>query len=188
MTMTNKKFDAVPKSVQIDLDNMSVKLNAISTSHKVEQVGYFIWVSNTEKTDKDAYNNLGMRWSPKRNQWYFAHPQSPKRKYKQRPKANSKPTPMNAVRDKYSHTKIELSERDKLEQELANIEKMFTVDSGENHINLAKMRGYILSKLLKLDNVEDTDATVIDNTEKVEDEDISKEDAVATLRDLFSSK
>lgn len=39
----------------------------------VEQVGVWVWVTNTQKTDAQALKGLGMKWSAKKSAWYWAN-------------------------------------------------------------------------------------------------------------------
>ena len=46
---------------------------ALERSWGVEQVGVWVWVTNTQREDATALKELSIKWSPKKKAWYWAN-------------------------------------------------------------------------------------------------------------------
>ena len=49
------------------------KSNELNRPWGVEQVGVWVWVTNTQKEDAKSLKELGMKWSGKKKAWYWAN-------------------------------------------------------------------------------------------------------------------
>jgi hypothetical protein len=49
------------------------KCNEINASWGVEQIGVWVWVTNTKFDEKESLKSLGMKWSGKKKAWYWAN-------------------------------------------------------------------------------------------------------------------
>ena len=180
--MASNKFNQIPKSVQDGIDDMIKKLNSTSLPHKIEQIGYWIWVSETQKPDKDFYKSLGLRWSSKKNMWFWSHPQSPKPRYYRKRKENSntrsaKSKPANMPLQDFVNEHKSLPEKEQLEMEIESWENALNIDSGENHVNI---RNEIINRQKRLE-----DLIAKENESTMDKDEVSQEDVLASLRDLF---
>ena len=49
------------------------KSNELNRPWGIEQVGVWVWVTNTQKSDAQSLKGLGMKWSSKKSAWYWAN-------------------------------------------------------------------------------------------------------------------
>ena len=50
-----------------------VKSQELQRPWGVEQIGVWVWVTNTQRSDAQALKGLGMKWSAKKSAWYWAN-------------------------------------------------------------------------------------------------------------------
>jgi len=65
-----------PVVEQAVMDKVSEVLKAAKPEWVVEIIGTWVWVSNTDKADKDLLNSngCGLKWHSKRERWYWHTP------------------------------------------------------------------------------------------------------------------
>ena len=54
-------------------EEVLIKSNELNRPWGVEQVGVWVWVTNTKKTDAQSLKVLGLKWSAKKSAWYWAN-------------------------------------------------------------------------------------------------------------------
>ena len=203
--MTNKKNYRTlppPENVSkqlVDIANTVIGMPGLSADGmpglSAEIKGWWIWVHGKPSISQEALltdmSFFCSKSGKNAGKWYYKHPMAPNVRrgigYKPKPKPASKPKPLT-----------QLTERDKLEEELAGFEKMYQVDSGENHININKMIADVKVKLDALETHkpmplqefidEQTDA-IEQETEAANNKEVSTEEkpapTAAQLRDFF---
>ena len=135
----------VPEHIQEDIDVFMRKLDGLTCG--VSQVGYWVWV--TDKKDAETYKGLGMRWSPKRQSWFWIHPSKANkgRRYSKSTSTKTKskpvnvPKPVNAIDEQIREVSLGIKKWN----------KMLQVDSGENHINIHREIGSLTKQLEELE-------------------------------------
>ena len=75
---------------------------------EIEVIGYWIWVSNTKKEDRERYSELGLRWSKNKKMWYF----NPDPNYKRYGKKNYS---IDEIRSTYGSAKVRRDSKLKIE-------------------------------------------------------------------------
>ena len=61
---------AIANAKSLEVLNKSVEKNR---PWGVEQVGVWVWITNTERQDASDLKELGFKWSPKKKSWYWAN-------------------------------------------------------------------------------------------------------------------
>ena len=68
-----KQSDEALAIADAKTEEVLTKSHELNCPWGVEQVGVWVWVTNTQKTDAQALKGLGMKWSAKKSAWYWAN-------------------------------------------------------------------------------------------------------------------
>ena len=191
---TNYRGPTPPAEVNKQLVDIANDVNAIDANLDAEIKGWWIWVNGTASREHErVLSNRGFFCSKSgknTGKWYYKHPMAP-RSYGRSRRYDSKSGKQQVKSS--PKTSKPLTERDKLEEELAGFEKLYQIDSGENHININKMIADVKVKIETLGTHKPMPLQeFIDEnkeTETANDKEVSTEEkpapTAAQLRDFF---
>ncbi len=186
-----------PANVQKQLCDIANTVNTMSSNYNAEIKGWWIWVDGDPVSSADESILSDMLFScckrgRNAGKWYYKHPISPngrRRGYNR--KSSSKPKPISKPKPSREHK----TKREMLEDELESLEKMYQVDSGENHININKMIADVKVKRealgthnpVPLQEDEQKSDAIEKETETANDTEVSENPALTAeqLRDFF---
>ena len=148
---TNYRTPPPPENVSRQLCDIANAVNAIDLGVGVNAVikGWWIWIEEPQAhlnpAHSDTLKDMGFFCSKNTGKWYYRHPMAPNHRGRRYNSKSGKQQVKSSPK-----TSKPLTERDRLEEELAGLEKMYQTDSGENHININKMIADVKVKIEQL--------------------------------------
>lgn len=157
---TNYRTPQPDKEANGELVAISHRLDTIKINHEIK--GWWIWITSSGLSTEQVNNLVSYGFFQAANgrnagKWYYKHPRSPK-SYRRGRRGNSNTKSKPKSNPVQTHGDKKLSKLEMLELKLKGLEDLLFKDSGENHLNIAKMIAEVkheISVLKGIDMVKD---------------------------------
>ena len=195
--MTNKTNYRTPQptlDIQKQLEGICETINnSIGISCEIK--GWWIWVDGKPTTTQERLLRDMSFFQAKKGKnagkWYYKHPMAPRTYYKRGLNAKSKKSEKKTEKQKPAFN-VGFSDKTKrqiLVDEIASVERMMQVDSGENYINLKKMLVDAQQALAKFDgeSVKPTEESTEDTTPDIHYQEKTSTPSAEDLKKFFGN-